>query len=217
MSAGESDPDLIPRYNAASRLAHWAVAIAYILLFASGLALFHPYFYWLSFLYGGGAFMRILHPFMGAALFVLFYLYASRLWRDNLFIDGDGQWLSNVVGVMTKRVDIPVQGKYNAGEKMMFWSMTLVIAGLMASGVFIWRPYFADLFHADTRRVANLAHAFFGFCMFVGIGVHMYAAFWTKGSISAMVSGKVTRAWAKFHHPGWYRKMTGDTGGKKAA
>jgi formate dehydrogenase subunit gamma len=216
MSAPRSDSDLIDRYGRASRLAHWAVAVAYVLLFASGLALFHPYFYWLSFLYGGGAFMRILHPFLGVGLFVLFFAYAARIWRENLLIDGDREWLQNALAIMMKRADVPVQGKYNAGQKLMFWSMVLVILGLMASGLFIWRPYFADLFTADTRRLANVAHAMYAFIMFVGIGVHVYAAIWTRGSIPAMINGKVTRAWARFHHPGWYRQVT-EGKGKKAA
>ena len=62
----------IPRYSTAERLTHWAVAVAYVALFFSGLALFHPYFYWLSALFGGGPFLRILHPFLGVTLAVLF-------------------------------------------------------------------------------------------------------------------------------------------------
>jgi glycosyltransferase involved in cell wall biosynthesis len=52
-------------------------------------------------------------------------------------------------------------------------------------------------------------HAAMAFVMFVGIGIHVYAAYWTKGSIRAMTRGTVTRAWARFHHPGWYAKLVG--------
>ena len=38
----------------------------------SGLALFHPALFWLSNLFGGGPWTRILHPFMGVVMFVLF-------------------------------------------------------------------------------------------------------------------------------------------------
>ncbi len=41
------------------------------------------------------------------------------------------------------------------------------------------------------------------------IFVHVYAAIWTRGTIRAMLYGTVTRAWAKQHHRGWYRQMTG--------
>jgi len=48
--------------------------------------------------------------------------------------------------------------------------------------------------------------------MFVGIGIHVYAAIWTRGSIDAMVRGTVTRAWARFHHPAWLREVGGKDG-----
>jgi formate dehydrogenase subunit gamma len=206
------DPNLVERYSAASRLAHWAVAIAYVLLFLSGLALFHPYFYWLSLVWGGGAFMRIMHPFLGVALAVLFFFYALRLWRDNVLVPSDREWLDKMLDYMNKKAEVRVEGKYNAGQKLMYWSMIVCIGALLLSGIVIWRPYFADSFSADSRRLANVLHAVFAFIMFVGIGVHVYAAYWTKGSITAMTRGTVSRAWAKFHHPGWYRGVAGKDG-----
>jgi len=41
-----------------------------------------------------------------------------------------------------------------------------------------------------------------------GIIVHIYAAYWVRGTIRAMTQGTVPRAWAKHHHPGWYREVT---------
>jgi formate dehydrogenase subunit gamma len=38
---------------------------------------------------------------------------------------------------------------------------------------------------------------------------HIYAGFWTKESINGMLYGRVRRAWAKQHHPAWFRQMTG--------
>ena len=43
----------IVRYNAAERTNHWIVAICFLLLALSGLALFHPSMFWLSNLFGG--------------------------------------------------------------------------------------------------------------------------------------------------------------------
>ena len=88
-----SQPELIPRYTEAERLTHWAVAVAYVGLFISGLALFHPFFYWLSALFGGGALMRVLHPFVGVVFGVVFYVYAARMWRDNVLLPSDFRWL----------------------------------------------------------------------------------------------------------------------------
>jgi formate dehydrogenase subunit gamma len=215
------DPNLLPRYATGERLAHWGVAIAFILLFLSGLALFHPFFFWTSALFGGGPLMRILHPFIGVVLVLLFYPYAARLWRDNRMLPSDWAWARNMFAYMNKRYEaVPeVEGKYNAGQKLMYWSMIVVIAALVLSGIVIWQPYFAPAFSPTLRKGAGIVHAVSAFIMFVGIGIHVYAGYWTKGSMRAMTRGTVTRAWARLHHPGWYRQMTGastDTSTSKA-
>jgi formate dehydrogenase subunit gamma len=203
-------PQLIVRYSHAERLTHWAVAVAYVALFLSGLALFHPYFYFLSALFGGGALMRVLHPFVGVAFAILFYAYALRLVGDNRFNAGDRKWLGSMFGYMNKAgPHVAVEGKYNAGQKLMYWSMVVVIALLLVSGILIWRPYFAPGVPLDLRRFSSVIHAIMAFIMFVGIGVHIYAAYWTKGAMRAMTRGTVSRAWARFHHPGWYAKVAG--------
>jgi formate dehydrogenase subunit gamma len=204
------DPNLVPRYSHVERLTHWGVAVAYVALFLSGLALFHPYFYWLAALFGGGAFMRILHPFLGVAFAFLFSAYALRVARDNLLTAGDRRWLAGMFRYMNKAGEgEPVEGKYNAGQKLMYWSMVAVIPVLAVTGILMWRPYFAPAVPVGLRRVAGVLHAVAAFIMFVGIGVHVYAAYWTKGSMRAMTRGTVTRAWARFHHPGWYAKVSG--------
>jgi formate dehydrogenase subunit gamma len=206
-------PDLIPRYTQSERLTHWAVATCYVGLFVSGLALFHPYFFWLAALFGGGPLLRILHPFFGVALAILFYAYSLPLLRDNRFVPSDRAWIRGMFRYMNRSgEDVPVEGKYNAGQKLMYWSMIVVIALLLLSGILIWRPYFAMGVAVSLRRLASVVHAAMAFVMFVGIGIHVYAALWTKGSIRAMTRGTVTRAWARFHHPGWYARMTGRQG-----
>lgn len=200
-------PDAIKRYSEAERLTHWAVALAYIALFLSGLALFHPFFYWISALFGSPTLMRILHPFIGVGLAVLFAGYAIRLWRENLLNASDRQWLRNMFRYVNGKSEVRVEGKYNAGQKIMYWSMVLSILALLLTGLVIWRPYFAPEFTLTTRRAAAVLHVVFAFIMFVGIGIHIYAAIWTRGSMRAMTRGWVTRRWARYHHPGWYEKV----------
>jgi formate dehydrogenase subunit gamma len=209
-AADRPAPDLLPRHGHGQRLAHWGVAVLYVALFLSGLALFHPFFFWTSVFFGGASFMRVIHPFLGVALAAVFFAYASRLWRDNVLVASDAQWIRAMFRFMNREgEDVPVEGKYNAGQKYMYWSMLFVVAVLLVSGILIWRPYFSPSVAAPARRVSGLLHAALAFVMFVGIGVHVYAAYWTKGSIRAMTRGTVTRAWARFHHPGWYAKLVG--------
>lgn len=201
--------DTILRHPVGERVTHWAVAIVFLFLFTSGLALFHPFFFWIASLYGSGQMMRFLHPLAGVLLVLLFYPYAARVWRDNRWTAADDGWVKQMWAFMQKEVHPSDTGKYNAGQKLMFWSMVPLIALLLLSGIVIWQPWFAPAFPAPLRRWAALAHAVCSFAMFVGIGVHWYAAYWTRGSIRAMVRGTVSPAWARFHHPAWYRGIAG--------
>ena len=58
MSA-ERKSNQIVRYEPATRINHWIVAISFVLLALSGLALFHPALFWLTDLFGGGSWTRI--------------------------------------------------------------------------------------------------------------------------------------------------------------
>jgi formate dehydrogenase subunit gamma len=206
-----ADPSQEPilRHTVAERVTHWAVAMVFLFLFLSGLALFHPIFFWLSGLFGGGPLMRWLHPFTGVVLAVLFFWYAAHLVRDNRWLPTDQEWTRNMWAYMRKQYEPKETHKYNAGQKLMYWSMVPLIAVLLLTGVVLWQPWFAPAFAPSLRRVASLLHAVASFVMFVGIGVHVYAAYWTRGSIRSMVRGTVSQAWARFHHPAWYREITG--------
>lgn len=98
-------------------------------------------------------------------------------------------------------------GKYNAGQKMMFWCIMSMIFVLLVTGVIIWRPYFAQYFPMQVVRYSLLIHAAAGIILMHAILIHMYMAFWVKGSIKGMIEGKVSRRWAKKHHPRWYREI----------
>jgi formate dehydrogenase subunit gamma len=202
--------DQLLRHTNAARVTHWAIALVFVVLFGSGLALFHPVFYWLSALFGGGPVMRWLHPLAGAALVLLFTPYAVSHLGDNRWRPADSRWVSKMFAYMRKEEpDVGETGKYNAGQKLMFWSMVPIIATMAVTGAALWQPWIAPHVAAGTRRLAGLVHAVLAFVMFVGIGIHVYAAIWTKGSIDAMIRGTVSRAWARFHHPGWYKEMVG--------
>ncbi len=65
---------------------------------------------------------------------------------------------------------------------------------LLVSGVIIWRPYFAPAFSIPVIRFALMLHSFAAVALIVVIMVHIYAALWVKGTITAMVEGWVTSA-----------------------
>lgn len=204
----------IGRYDANERLNHWIVAILFILLAASGLAFFHPSFWFLSVLLGGGTWARILHPFIGVLMFAFFLVMAMRYWNDNKIQSYDREWGKRLSDVINNRDDnLPAIDKYNVGQKQLFWTMVVTMVLLIVSGIMMWRPYFADAVPIPLIRIAAVVHMLSAFVLIVGIIVHVYAAiFWVRGSLRAMTRGTVSRAWAQHHHPLWYRRMTG--GGK---
>ncbi|SAI66122.1 formate dehydrogenase%2C cytochrome b556 [Bordetella ansorpii] len=205
---------LIQRYNANERTNHWITAITFVLLALSGLALFHPAFFWLTNLFGGGPWTRILHPFVGVVMFVSFMLFAMRLWRANAIRRHDVQWLKQMPDVLNNREDrLPEVGKYNAGQKVLFYVLILSMVGLLLSGIVMWRAYFSFYFPIPVIRAASVLHAVCGLVMICSIIVHIYAAIWVKGSIGAMVRGTVTPGWAWKHHRLWFREVRKDIRG----
>ena len=203
------NPRDLKRYTASERANHWVVGICFILLGLSGLAFFHPAFFPLTQLFGGGAWTRILHPYIGVVMALFFLVMVGRFWRLNVIEDRDVEWLKNV----DKMVDgddhnMPEQGKYNGGQKVLFWGLVVFMLALTVSGALMWRTWVTV--PVDMVRIASVVHALAGFAMIGLIILHVYAAIWTRGTIRAMMYGTVTRAWAKQHHRGWYRKVTGD-------
>ena len=203
------NPRDLKRYTASERANHWVVGICFILLGLSGLAFFHPAFFPLTQLFGGGAWTRILHPYIGVVMALFFLVMVGRFWRLNVIEERDVEWLKNV----DKMVDgddhnMPEQGKYNGGQKVLFWGLVVFMLALTVSGALMWRTWVTV--PVDMVRIASVVHALAGFAMIGLIILHVYAAIWTRGTIRAMMYGTVTRAWAKQHHRGWYRKVTGD-------
>ena len=198
----------IERYNANERSNHWITAISFVLLALSGLAMFHPAMFWLSNLFGGGQWMRILHPFIGVVMFLSFAGLVVRFWHHNLLDSNDVRWLKQIGDVLNNREDrLPEVGRYNAGQKMLFVALVVSMALLLLSGIVIWRRYFSAYFPIDVIRLAALVHAAAAFVIIAGIIVHIYAAIWVKGTMGAMLKGFVTPGWARKHHPRWFRSL----------
>jgi formate dehydrogenase subunit gamma len=199
---------VVQRYTANERSNHWLTAITFVILALSGLALFHPALFWLTNLFGGGTWTRILHPFVGVVMFLSFMGLVLRFWHHNVIEARDRQWLKQIGDVVTNQEHkLPEVGRYNAGQKLLFWALLVSMVGLLLTGIVMWRAYFAHLFPVDVLRWASLLHAFFGFVIVCAIIVHVYAAIWIKGAMGAMVRGTVSYAWVRQHHRGWYREI----------
>ena len=201
-------PEPIPRYTANERTNHWLVALSFIAAALSGLALFHPWGFWLTALFGGGQWTRILHPFFGVFMFIVVFLLAFRMWGDNTMDARDREWIRSMRQVVNNREEgVPEVGRFNGGQKLLFWSLIVCMIALLLTGLVMWRPYLAAAFPIDLVRFASLVHAFFALVIICLIIVHIYSGFWVKGAMAAMTRGWVTRGWAHKHHRAWLRDI----------
>ncbi|WP_018633723.1 formate dehydrogenase subunit gamma [Neomegalonema perideroedes] len=196
------------RYRGFTRANHWLTAGCMIVLLLSGAAFFHPSLFWLTGLFGGGQTTRWLHPLVGVLLFFSFMGLFLQMWRLNLPRREDVEWSLKIGDVLKgNEENLPELGKYNAGQKGVFWGMSGLIMVLIVSGVMIWEEYFPNLVSIPVRRAAVVVHALAALgSLFIFIA-HVYAAIWTRGTISAMTRGTVTGGWAFRHHRKWFKEL----------
>ncbi len=198
----------IERFSFAERVSHWTSALCFLYAAFTGLALWSPRMFWLSGVFGGGETVRAWHPWAGlffsAALGVMF-----RRWSNQMQLDEDDEiWLAKSHLYAQHQTDgLPETGRFNAGQKMMFWLQSASAFFLLLSGVVIWFPEYSP---RTLRLIAVLLHPVCASVSMGGILVHFYmSTMAVPGSMGAMVRGTVTPGWAKSHHGKWYRQVTG--------
>jgi formate dehydrogenase subunit gamma len=204
----------VPRYSGSARVNHWIVATTFVLLLLSGLSLFHPSLYPLSTLFGGGQVVRWLHPILGVILSLAYLGLFLRFFVQNLPEFTDFTWLRRIRYVLSGDDQyLPEIGKYNAGQKLVFWAQFLLVGTLLATGLGLWSEGLAYVkqwtgFQPDIeqQRLAAVIHSAAAVLAIVVWIIHVYAAIWVRGTISAMTRGSVTGGWGWRHHRKWLRK-----------
>jgi formate dehydrogenase subunit gamma len=132
-----------------------------------------------------------------------------RLARDNVWGADDRAWMAGIGAALWGRThELPPAGRYNAGQKILFWWMAWCVALLLVTGLIFWRPYFVGYFPIGLVRVATLVHSLTAVGLILGIIGHIYAAIWVKGTTRAMTRGVVSESWARRHHPHWVADVT---------
>ena len=197
----------LQRYSAGQRSNHWAVVTCFVLAAVSGFALFHPALFWLTALVGGPQWARILHPYLGIAMFVLFLGLFLAFVGANIWRKEDSAWLGSAGKLVSEgnAADMPPVGKYNGGQKLVFWLFALCLIVLLVTGALFWQAWFAPSVPIWLQRIAVVLHALAAFGLVLTVVVHAYAAIWVKGTVQAMTRGTVSAGWARHHHPLWYR------------
>lgn len=207
------DPPRVARYRGIVRINHWITAAAMVLLILSGVAMYWPPAFFLTALFGGGQTARFLHPWIGVILVVSFAFLASRFWRGNLWNRRDLEWTAHMGDLLSGHEErMPEIGKYNAGQKFVFWVMALLILAMVTTGVVIWEAYFGGLTSIPVQREALLVHWLGAACIILVLILHVYAGIWVRGSFDAMIRGWVSAGWAWRHHRLWFRRLAARSG-----
>jgi formate dehydrogenase subunit gamma len=209
---------ILDRYTGAARLNHWVTAISLIALALSGFAMFHPALFPLTALFGGGEMTRIIHPYIGVVLLISFSGLFFRFVRYNTLNWTDIVWMASPRAILTGNEEkLPEIGRYNGGQKMVFWCMTWLILALVISGVGLWDVWFAPYVTIEQKRWAAVLHSGAAVITVLVWIVHVYAAIWVRGTIRAMTLGSVTGGWAWKHHRKWLRREVDASRGGGAA
>ncbi|HKS76059.1 MAG TPA: formate dehydrogenase subunit gamma [Terriglobales bacterium] len=211
MSASEQ---LLPhgrvlRYNFRERAWHWVAGISYIYLLLTGLAFWSPWLFWLAVVLGGGQVSRMLHPWIGL-LFFIGVLQMYRMWaRQMHFSPIDKQWMDSISHyVRNQDEQMPPAGRYNAGQKLLFWGFVIFGTLLLLSGLVLWFPEYLPWSFRWLRYTAVLVHASSALITIGLFLIHVYmGVFAERGAFGSVIRGDVSLAFAKRFHPGWYEEL----------
>ena len=161
---------------------------------------------------GGGPTSRFWHPIVGL-VFVIGTLWMHMLWRRDMeMTEVDKRWLDHVEDYVTNRRDTrPPPDRFNAGQKLYYWLMYYGALLLLLSGIFLWFPEYIPRQAAGCASVMILLHEIAALVTIGGFIIHVYmSVFMVPGSMTAMITGYVSRAWARTHHRLWYMRVTGE-------
>lgn len=208
----------ILKHEKPARIFHWVNLVVFLLLLLSGLSIFSPKLQFLAYLFGGLKNAATVHHYLGYVYIIVPLIYIAlyfdmfkRFWRTITTYDADdAQWLKVGGGYMAPLLkgDVPPQGKYNAGQKMLglmviFFSCVLACTGLMM--------IFYTSVPPALVRWAYLTHSFAGIFLGCGVIVHAYLAAVNPSSskeLKTMLgSGYIEEDFAKHHNYKWYKQV----------
>jgi formate dehydrogenase subunit gamma len=205
--------DHILRYSFKERMNHWIAAGSFIYLMLTGLAFWTPWLFWIATMLGGAELSRMLHPWIGLVFFVS-VCYMFTLWASQMnFEPVDKEWWNSLGHYIRNQDDqMPPAGRYNAGQKLLFWSFFIGGLLLLASGLVLWFTESIPWNLRWLRYLAVIVHAGTALLTIGNFMIHVYmGVFAERGAFGSVIRGDVSLAFAKRYHPGWYKEIVGET------
>jgi len=183
------------------RIAHWILAGSCLFCLLTGLGfMFHSWSI-IPTILGGYYATKWMHIFSGV-IFSFSLAYGYIMWKkDCEFEKDDLGWILQGGGYLWETNKLPPVYKYNAGQKAFFWFLIVFGAIIVVSGLIMWNPL---IFPVMIARWAYMLHAMSVFVLASFIVVHIYlGTIGNPGTVSAMITGWVTKAWCETHCPRW--------------
>ena len=199
----------ITRFSLIERVMHWTMATSFILLALSGINVAIGRYVLLPLL-GESAFGtltywgKLAHNYL-AWPFMLCVALTFLMWiRHNIPSKLDIAWLKAGGGLLKNGAHPPAK-KFNAGQKIVFWSVVLGGTALILSGLLLMFPYFTD--GPMQWQLAQSLHAIFAAGMIAMVIGHIYiGTAGSEGALEAMTTGEVDVNWAEQHHSLWLKE-----------
>lgn len=201
----------LTRFNAFERFTHWLTASTFVVLAISGLnitfgkrlllPLVGPDAFAAFSQFGKYAHNYLSFPFvLGLVLMLLIWI------KDNVPGRGDIAWFKAGGGLMGK--EHPPAGRFNGGQKLIFWIVILGGAAMTVSGYLLLFPFVGTVIAG--MQLANIVHGVIGVLFVAAMLGHIYiGTIGMEGAFDAMGSGEVDVNWAKEHHALWAAEQAG--------
>ena len=191
------------------RLIHWLLALSCLLLCYTGLGMMYKELNFFGNIMGGLHGLKTVHNYTGVVFGVSLVLAILMWWKEaGLFVfPEDWEWIKAAGGYLWYVDKVPETGKYNPGQKMFFLTVALCGLLMVATGFFMWFPAYFPL-GLELFRWMYPLHVLGFLVIFAFFFVHLYlGTIGNPGTVQAMITGWVTRAWLKKQHPKWLKEM----------
>ena len=218
ISGGRSGRKIL-RFKAIERFAHWLTAASFVVLGLTGLNITFGKVLLLPVI-GPDAFSSVsqaakyIHNFTSAAFVVGLVLIIVIFFRDNLPEKVDIDWVKQGGGFI-KSKHAPA-GRFNLGEKLVYWLSLLAGVAVSLSGFLLLFPFFGtDILDMQLAQVVHAVVAILFVALILG---HIYiGTLGIEGAFEAMGTGEVDLNWAKEHHDLWLAQQLAKEEGRTAA
>lgn len=218
IAAGRSGRKVV-RFESFERFSHWLTAASFVILGLTGLNITFGKILLLP-LVGPDIFSAIaegakyVHNFVSFAFVAGLILITVLFFKDNLLERIDVDWLRQGGGFI-KSKHAPA-GRFNLGEKMVYWLSVAAGIAVTASGILLLFPFYGT--NIADMQLAHVVHAIVAILFIALILAHIYiGTLGMEGAFEAMGTGEVDLNWAREHHDQWLARKVPGEGGQPSA